>query len=278
MLTIGAAFETGLTRTKIPGSLLHPAPTSWWPENWEDVPLTFGLITAGFSGHSVFPTIYRDMRVPSEYPRMVQVTYTTSLTIYVVFAGAGYLMFGQWLLPEVTQNLGLIPSYEVLAKVTLVMVILAPLTKYPLATFPVSMFVEGLLLSCGAWLGCCGHAAKFDADEEEEEERAPLLPADAHDMPVPHHSPTPVHLSSRVLVSALVLTWAIAIPDFHNVMALLGSLFSFGVSILFPLVCYMRLVRLSWLAWWGHALMFAASAVLCVWGTYAATLSALAVS
>lgn len=56
---------------------------------------------SGFAGHAVFPSIYRDMENPSDYNKMVNVTYQVTTVIYVFMAIIGYLMFGQESLQEV---------------------------------------------------------------------------------------------------------------------------------------------------------------------------------
>ena len=59
----------GLIKPHAPGSLLDPAPTYLFPENWSTLPLSFGLLMAPWGGLTVFPNIYRDMR----HPRKVSV-------------------------------------------------------------------------------------------------------------------------------------------------------------------------------------------------------------
>lgn len=68
------------------------------------MPLSFGLMMAGFAGHAVFPNIYRDMQEPKHYDRMVDITYILTVTVYVVMAIAGYLMFGSETMQEVNKK------------------------------------------------------------------------------------------------------------------------------------------------------------------------------
>ena len=56
---------------------------------------------AGFGGHSVFPTIYRDMENPKDYPAVVDWTYVATAIVYLLIAAGGYLMFGLDTLEEV---------------------------------------------------------------------------------------------------------------------------------------------------------------------------------
>lgn len=65
------------------------------------VPLSFGLIMAGFAGHAVFPTVYRDMENPKQYRTMVNWTYVATTIVYFGVAACGYLMFGSQTMQEV---------------------------------------------------------------------------------------------------------------------------------------------------------------------------------
>lgn len=69
------------------------------------VPMSFGLIMAGFAGHAVFPTIYRDMKSPKEYKKMVNYTYIVTAFVYMTVAASGYAMFGSETMQEVMQSI-----------------------------------------------------------------------------------------------------------------------------------------------------------------------------
>lgn len=56
---------------------------------------------AGFAGHAVFPTIYRDMNSPKQYNRMVDVSYLVTGIVYLLVAASGYAMFGSATMQEV---------------------------------------------------------------------------------------------------------------------------------------------------------------------------------
>lgn len=57
---------------------------------------------AGFAGHAVFPTVYRDMENPKMYTTMVNWTYLATTIVYFGVAACGYLMFGSDTMQEVT--------------------------------------------------------------------------------------------------------------------------------------------------------------------------------
>ncbi|KAI8921715.1 transmembrane amino acid transporter protein-domain-containing protein [Entophlyctis helioformis] len=202
----------GVTTHETPGSLLVPAETDILPKSWLPVPLSFGLIMAGFCGHSVFPNLYRDMETPKEYGKLVNHTYLITTFIYIMVAACGYLMFGTDTMQEITQNLPMVPSYNVLlTQVTIWLVALNPVTKYPLAITPINTQIERSMshLFPSLYAGTT----------------APLV----------------LRFVTRTLASLAILSVAIAFPGFHNMMAILGSFFSFTVSVVFPELCYLKL-------------------------------------
>ncbi|KAI8908207.1 transmembrane amino acid transporter protein-domain-containing protein [Powellomyces hirtus] len=201
----------GLSTTESPGSLLVPAETHLWPRDWNAVPLAIGLIMAGFCGHSVFPNIYRDMEQPAKYTKMLNSSYVITTVVYVSIAAAGYTMFGNSTMPEITQNLPTIPSYNrVLTHVTLWLMTINPMTKFPLNVNPVNVQLEHTL----------------------------------HTL-FPQHLCYPLRFPHRALVrtatSATVLAIAVVFPTFHSIMSLMGSAFAFSVCVVFPSLCYLRL-------------------------------------
>ena len=88
-----------------PGSLLKPMDTNLFPPNWMALPLAFGLINAAFTGHAVFPSLYRDMAKPGSYNKMVDYSYLITSAVYIIVAACGYLMFGSETLAEVSKLL-----------------------------------------------------------------------------------------------------------------------------------------------------------------------------
>lgn len=60
---------------------------------------------SGFSGHAVFPAIYRDMENPKQYESMVNITYVITIGVYITMAIAGYMMFGLETMQEVNNSI-----------------------------------------------------------------------------------------------------------------------------------------------------------------------------
>ncbi|KAG0184353.1 hypothetical protein DFQ28_011349 [Apophysomyces sp. BC1034] len=205
----------GFSKPNTPGSLLEPADTEVWPAKWSAVPLSFGLIMAGFAGHGVFPTIYRDMQCPKRYGSMVNWSYLITAIVYFMVAVSGYLMFGSETMQEITQNLIAVPEYNAtLNRVAVWLVALTPISKYALASNPINVSLEIMLFGHQGVANWCGKG---------------------------HWRTTTLTVVSRVTESAVVVTLAYMLPEFDKVMSLLGAFFSYVISAIFPIVCHLRL-------------------------------------
>ncbi|KAI9323413.1 transmembrane amino acid transporter protein-domain-containing protein [Dichotomocladium elegans] len=213
----------GLSKKSQPGSLLEPMETEWLPSDMTNLPLAFGLVMAGFSGHAVFPSIYRDMQDPKQYERMVDIAYVVTSAAYIAMAIMGYLMFGPETMQEITQNLASTAGYsKIVTRIGVSLIILTPLAKYGLMLNPVNLTWELWLLnkpSVEAW--CKFHTWR-------------------------KHFVTG---TIRVITSLLIIIVATLFPGFDRVVSLLGALFSFGISAIFPLLCYRRLFAGSISLW-----------------------------
>lgn len=73
---IASMIIMGSLKADAPGSLQEVATTYAFPPNWKTVPLSFGLIMSLWSGHSVFPNIYRDMEKPATYGKGLNYTFS----------------------------------------------------------------------------------------------------------------------------------------------------------------------------------------------------------
>ncbi|KAL9539255.1 hypothetical protein MBANPS3_010370 [Mucor bainieri] len=205
----------GVTKKDAPGSLIEPADTEIWPSNWMTVPLSFGLIMAGFAGHAVFPTVYRDMETPKLYNRMVNWTYVATTFVYFGVAACGYLMFGSDTMQEITQNIVSIPEYnQTLNRLAVWLIAMNPIAKYGLTVNPVN-------LSWQIWLF---KGTPLEDWCDKGSWREPILTA-----------------LGKVCISAFIVVLAYIIPGFDKIMSLLGAFFSFMISGIFPLVCHLCL-------------------------------------
>ncbi|CAI2170480.1 2714_t:CDS:2 [Funneliformis geosporum] len=205
----------GFTKHEKPGSLIDPMKTELWPVAWASLPMSFGLIMAGFTGHAVFPTVYKDMRNPRQYPRMVNITYTTTTVVYLLLAVCGYLMFGNNTMQEITQNIMSTEGYwRPLNHFVIWLVAINPIAKYALTLNPINLTLE------------LSYNLNPDIEEWCNSGRGRR---------------TALKILSRILVSSLVVFIAIHFPGFDRVMGVLGSFFSYTISAIFPCVCHLKL-------------------------------------
>ncbi|CAG8485557.1 413_t:CDS:2 [Diversispora eburnea] len=190
----------GITKAERPGSLIDPMPTELFPSNWGSLPMAFGLIMAGFTGHAVFPSVYRDMQEPHKYNKMVDITYFVTASVYIVMAVCGYAMFGLTTMQEVTIN---------------------PIAKYALMINPINLTLEI------AYFSIPNIENWFNKGRGRR---------------------SAVKVISRMSVSLVVVLIAIQFPGFDRVMGILGSFFSYTISVVFPCMCYLKLFgrELSW--------------------------------
>ncbi|EED18441.1 transporter, putative [Talaromyces stipitatus ATCC 10500] len=130
---VGIVLIDGLVKKDSPGSLLQPAKTSLFPENWATLPLSFGLIMSPWGGHGVFPNIYRDMRHPHKYGRSLVVTYIFTYSLDCSMAVIGWLMFGDGVRDEIIVNILQSTGYpRALSIGIIVFTAIIPITKVPL--------------------------------------------------------------------------------------------------------------------------------------------------
>lgn len=98
-----------------------------------------------FAGHSVIPSLARDMQNPAEFDQMIDLAFVRVLSnpityrfswlsqlistcIYAVIGGAGYAMFGNNVSEEFSQDLLGVPGYnEALNKAALWLLVISPL-------------------------------------------------------------------------------------------------------------------------------------------------------
>lgn len=204
---LGVVSALGLTGVVVYNFVeggIHVAQT--FPVHLHSLPITFGLSAFVYSGHAVFPSIYRSMKDRSQYPRMLDTTYAVVGVAGALIGVAGYAMYGNKTLEEVTMNLRAGPLQ--LAATSLILV--SPFTKFALTLEPVARGVEEFVQK-----GQRGKAAW----------KSSRLPAKL--------------TRTGLGLSALLL--ATKVPFFGYVMAVIGSFLTLTVSVIFPSLCYLKL-------------------------------------
>ncbi|KAI8079960.1 transmembrane amino acid transporter protein-domain-containing protein [Halteromyces radiatus] len=211
----------GVEKEEAPGSLWYPAPTEMFPSSYYGLPISFGLIMSVYTGAAVFPSLYRDMDEPKKYNQVVNLSYLITTASYVLMAWAGYTMFGTSTMKEITQNLAVTEGFNrALNRTVLWLVFLTPIAKYGVMMNPLQVTWEHWLLS------------------------KPTIEKWSHT----RMGKSLISWTSRLLLHAFIVYIAIIFPGFDKVMSLLGALFSFGISAIFPLACHLSL--------FGHSMTY----------------------
>ncbi|KNC75641.1 hypothetical protein SARC_11837 [Sphaeroforma arctica JP610] len=224
-------LEFGFTTTEAPGSVWDPMPTSIMPPDYDKSFAVFGLVMVGFAGHACLPSIYESMSTPQDYDRMLNITWIVLSTVYLSVAVVGYLMYGNDTEDMITKNL----EKGWAATMTVVLIVINPMTKFGLTINPIAL-----------------------ASEELTEERLSPGPRFIFDMLV------------RWGLTGLVAITSIVVPNFATVIGLIGSVFSFSVSVLFPVAAYLSLYgdELSSTEILVNRVIFGTSAIMAILGTY----------
>jgi vesicular inhibitory amino acid transporter len=211
----------GLIKPHAPGSLREPAQTYLLPSNWLTLPLAYGLLASPWGAHSVFPSIYRDMRHPYKWGKAVKVTFSFSYILDTCLAIIGILMFGDGISDAITSNILRTPGYpETLTVLMCMSVAIIPLTKIPLNFRPIITTVDVL---CGL------HQDHHHHQTNQNASRRTLIINNC--------------LRGLVRVSAvlLLLGISIAFPAFDSVCAFLGAALCSLISIILPVLFYLKL-------------------------------------
>lgn len=78
-MIIFVIFVDGLSKPDSPGSLWSPAPTSVGIGSWRELGIAAGLFMAGYSGHTVIPSLAKDMKEPERFDHMINRAYVGNL-------------------------------------------------------------------------------------------------------------------------------------------------------------------------------------------------------
>ncbi|KAF7544937.1 hypothetical protein G7046_g9674 [Stylonectria norvegica] len=211
-------FVDGLYKEHTPGSLREPAKTYLLPENWLALPLAYGLLASPWGAHSVFPSIYRDMRHPYKWAKAVNVTFSFSYVLDTCLAIVGILMFGDGIREAITSNVLKTAGYpEALTVLMCIFIAIIPLTKIPLNMRPIITTMD---VVCGVHL--------------DHHTNAAMDPRGA----LAHQS---IRGMIRVFVVAFLLVISILFPAFDSVCAFLGAALCTLISIILPISFHLKL-------------------------------------
>lgn len=207
----------GLLTSSSPGSLLSPSKTTMLPKSIMDVFMSLGIFMAPWGGHPVFPELYRDMRHPSKYSHVSNVSFFLVFDLNYLVAVAGYLMFGSHCDDSITKNLMSNKHYPSwVTPAICVLMGLLPISKIPLLCKPVVNVYENHF----------GLGARNGNTKN-----------------VPDESFTIGKVFSRLVFFACLLATSLVFTLFGKVIAFLGSAVVFTMCMTCPLLFYLVLMR-----------------------------------
>ncbi|SCZ87353.1 BZ3500_MvSof-1268-A1-R1_Chr2-2g04819 [Microbotryum saponariae] len=258
----------GALKKHQPGSLRDPMPTAAGPR-WMRLPLSFGLLMSGlrlisqFAGHAVIPSLYRDMKNPSQFNSVIDIAYIIAFSISMLFGTLGYIMFGNNVSSEVTRDLlATKGNPAVLNKIAVWMVALNPVVKYAVANAPLVQTFEVMLgIQKTRPLSERRSRPRFrsphDSDASAILEGSAIMSEDSsssisglegNESSSRTKNQEPFLLRyrafiTRPLLTALIVVLAIVIPDFGRVLSFLGSASAFIICCIGPIGAYLILGR-----------------------------------
>ncbi|XP_061370909.1 amino acid transporter AVT1I-like [Gastrolobium bilobum] len=98
-----------------------------------------------FCMHAVLPTLINSMKDRSQSYKVLLVSFVASTIVYGSMAILGYMMFGEYLMSQITLNL---PTKKISTKIAIYTTIINPLTKYAVVITPIANAIEDKSLLC----------------------------------------------------------------------------------------------------------------------------------
>ncbi|BDA44309.1 Amino acid transporter AVT1B [Coccomyxa sp. Obi] len=209
------------------------------------IPLSIGLLSYIYGGHSLFPSLYTSMRQPKQYPRILDLTFAIVCTLYASMAVLGYLTFGDDVENNVTLSMQRKMGHAIQTHLATWITILSPFTKYALVLTPIASALEEMLPATAsrvAYMPLPG-----GPHEVQHLQRVPKTGAAALVMSLA--------VRTALVVSTVVV--ALSLPFFAYMAALIGGLFGLSACVVVPALCYLQMSK-------GHLNRLELSAVVVV--------------
>ncbi|KAI0094699.1 transmembrane amino acid transporter protein-domain-containing protein [Irpex rosettiformis] len=259
-------FIDGFSKPEGLGSLWTPAETSLSFGSLGGLGLSFGLFMAGLSGHAVIPSLAHDMIDPSQFDHMIEWAFAIATLIYTIIGVTGYIMFGNEVSDEFSQDLMTTPGFNLnLNKVALWGLVIAPLSKFALSTRPLNLTLEIIL-------GIETSGSSPDDHDISSSDSKPQDPgSDAATYQRKQKFKYIVTVIERALLTSFSVAVSILVPEFSSMMAFLGSFSAFLICVIGPVSAKVALAGRCGL--WDGVLLVTAVAM-AAWGTGAAFWSA----
>ncbi|TYH54601.1 hypothetical protein ES332_D09G180700v1 [Gossypium tomentosum] len=169
--------------------------------NLANIPISIGIYSFCYSGHSVFPNIYTSMKEPSRFPLVLIASIIFCWFMSTGAAISGFLIFGDSVESQFTLNM---PTKFAASKIAVWTVVIITISKYALTLTPIALSLEELVPT--TWLTSYGGS---------------------------------ILIRAALVISTLVV--ALKVPFFAFLMALAGSLLTMLITIIFPCACYLSI-------------------------------------
>uniref|UniRef100_A0A0D3G6P6 Amino acid transporter transmembrane domain-containing protein n=1 Tax=Oryza barthii TaxID=65489 RepID=A0A0D3G6P6_9ORYZ len=171
--------------------------------NLSGLPTALTLYFVCFIGHGVFPTVYSSMKSRKDFPKVLLISSVLCSLNYAVTVVLRYLIYGEDVQSQVTQNL---PTGKLYTRIAILTTLITPLANYTLVIQPVTTAIE----------------EKLSATTDVE-----------------NNWLTRVLTSIAIVISTVVL--ACTVPFFGYLMLFIGSSLNVTVAVLVPCLSYLKI-------------------------------------
>uniref|UniRef100_A0A0E0IUF0 Amino acid transporter transmembrane domain-containing protein n=1 Tax=Oryza nivara TaxID=4536 RepID=A0A0E0IUF0_ORYNI len=171
--------------------------------NLSGLPTTLTLYFVCFAGHGVFPTVYSSMKSKKDFPKVLLILSVLCSLNYAVTVVLRYLIYGEDVQSQVTQNL---PTGKLYTRIAILTTLITQLANYTLVIQPITTAIE----------------EKLSATTDVE-----------------NNWLTRVLTSIAVVISTVVL--ACTVPFFGYLMLFIGSSLNVIVAVLVPCLSYLKI-------------------------------------
>ncbi|XP_022766195.1 amino acid transporter AVT1D-like [Durio zibethinus] len=168
-----------------------------------NLPISVGIYSFCYAGHSVFPNIYSSMKEPSLFPLVLIASFIFCWFVCTGAAISGFMIFGDSVEAQFTLNM---PIKFAASKIAVWTVVIITISKYALTLTPIALSLEELAPS--TWFRSYGVS---------------------------------ILIRTALVISTLVV--AMTFPFFAFLMALAGSLLAMLIAIIFPCACYLSILH-----------------------------------